>query len=136
MVVNLTWYNAFLQKLPNIYERTLFSIHASLHPKWSKIFILDHDEDQNWTQLLIIIRDSKKSAKISSNNSNRQNADSLTIMNLATLPMRGLTSSVRNAVADLYSDRDPMMGEVNVEVGEILGMEGQELRLELANGGL
>ena len=38
-------------------------------------------------------------------------------------------------IGSLYKNSDPMMGEVTVEVGERLGLEGQEKKLELEQGG-
>ena len=36
---------------------------------------------------------------------------------------------------DLCKSNDPVMGEVNVEVGEILRVKGQEMKLDLEHGG-
>lgn len=41
----------------------------------------------------------------------------------------------RNNNDDLYKSNDPIMGDVNVEVGEILRVKGQEMKLDLEHGG-
>lgn len=94
-------------------------LHNNLNPTWAAIFIIEHDEDQAWTPLKITIYDSRSSAPKSST----QNSDSL------TMKMQHL------AIPQLYKSSDPMMGQVNVEVGGILGMEGQEVKLDLGEGG-
>jgi len=98
-------------------------VYNNLNPNWTTIFIVEHDEGQAWTPLKIALYDSQsfagKSSKI-----NRQNfSDSMAIPNN---PLQ---------TPSLYKSTDPMMGQVNVEVGGILGMEGQESKLELDEGG-
>ncbi|KAL9189791.1 hypothetical protein ACHAXT_009466 [Thalassiosira profunda] len=101
----------------------------NLSPQWTTIFYVDHDADRAWTPLKIAIYDSRKSAE-KRMNPNRRRSDSVRSTELAALPVPrtfGLPS--------LYNTGDPPMGEINLEVGEVLQMEGQEAKLELDTGG-
>ena len=90
-------------------------IYNNLSPKWTTIFIVEHSTTKSWTPLRITIHDSrsKKSSDV------------------------GRHRSITNGSHDItvYKSSDPVMGEVNVEVGEILRSEGQEVRLDLESGG-
>ena len=89
-------------------------IYNCLSPKWTTIFIVEHSTTKSWTPLKITIHDSK--SKYNNSHAIIGKGDG------------GHDSTV-------YRSSDPIMGEVNVEVGEILSMEGQEARLELEPGG-
>ena len=119
----------------------LYSMYNDLNPRWAKIFIVEHDEDRAWTPLKITIYDSRaaaatassKSSSSSSSGSDKENDSRLIVGSIA------MTTTERNnilGVSSLRKSSDPTMGEVNVEVGEILGTEGQELKLDLEQGGL
>jgi len=96
-------------------------IRHNLSPKWTSVFILDHDEKQAWTPLKITIYDSRASASIK--NPRVQRTDST------------ISPYDEEPVPILCNDSDPTMGEVNVEVGDILGREGQEAKFQLEHGG-
>ena len=106
-------------------------IHHNLSPKWTTIFLLEHNTTNDWTPLKITIHDSKKSS-YTKTNEERQSVDGGGggggLFMLSNLTMQ------RND-EDLYKSNDPVMGEVNVEVGEILRVKGQEMKLDLEHGG-
>jgi hypothetical protein len=93
--------------------------HNTLSPTWSTILTVDYDEDQKWTPLRIAIYDSRDYL----HNVNRMGANTDSV---------GRTRVVEGAVC---SGRDGKMGEVDLEVGEILGVEGQEREFVLNEGG-
>lgn len=97
-------------------------IRNNLNPNWTKIFLLDHDESQSWTPLRITVYDSRSGGP--DDDGEQPNGKAAQMGNIVT---RSLSLH--------SSNDDQMMGEANVEVGEILGMEGQELTLELEHGG-
>ena len=90
-------------------------IYNCLSPKWTTIFIVEHSTTKSWTPLKITIHDSKSKY----NNSH------------ATSALQNIGKGDGGQDSAVYRSSDPIMGEVNVEVGEILRMEGQEARLEL-----
>ena len=104
-------------------------IHHNLSPKWTTIFLLEHDTTNAWTPLKITIHDSKKSS-YTKTNEERQSVDG----GGGGLFMLTNFTMERND-EDLYKSNDPVMGEVNVEVGEILRVKGQEMKLDLEHGG-
>ena len=105
-------------------------IHHNLSPKWTTIFLLEHDTTNAWTPLKITIHDSKKSS-YTKTNEERQSVDGGGGGGLFMLT--NFTMERNNE--DLYKSNDPVMGEVNVEVGEILRVKGQEMKLDLEHGG-
>lgn len=96
-------------------------IHGNLSPEWTEIFILDHSESDNWTQLKVSIFDCRRSVK-----DEGSHAGGATVM---ATSLRVLPSFVGS------SSHDPVMGEANIEVGEVLGMQGQQQECELDQGG-
>lgn len=83
-------------------------IPHNLNPEWTKIFILDHDENRSWTPLKISLRDCRGYAHSADDGNCRE---------------------------DGYKSSDPTMGEADVEAGAILRMEEQEQKVELTHGG-
>jgi len=116
------------------------SIPHNLNPQWTQIFTLEHDTTQSWTPLKVNLydcRDVESAMKIqmesnvtANNNNNNNNS------HIIDLSMRRMSQIIKTNAPDiLYSDIDPGMGEANVEVGEILKMEMQEIKVELTTGG-
>lgn len=105
-------------------------VRDNLSPKWTTIFIVDHDEDQAWTPLKIAVYDSRSSAEKRVENANRT-----TTTNTASIGGIMPFSVTSRTLPSLYKSSDPTMGEVSVEVGEVLRSEGQEAKLELEHGG-
>jgi len=69
-------------------------------------------------------------------NSNSNSANDNNNSHNIDLSMRRMSQIIKTNAPDiLYSNSDPRMGEVNVEVGEILGMEMQEMKVDLDTGG-
>ncbi|KAL3787226.1 hypothetical protein HJC23_004267 [Cyclotella cryptica] len=91
--------------------------HNTLSPRWATIFTVEYDEIQQWTPLRITIRDSREHRF----RRMRTNNDSSDVARV-----------VHSAVS---SSHDGKMGEVDVEVGEILNMDGQERKCLLNEGG-
>lgn len=89
----------------------------TLSPRWATIFTVEYDEAREWTPLRITIRDSREYR----HHKMRTNNDSLNVRHL-----------LKSAFS---SSQDGRMGEVDVEVGEILSMDGQELKCVLNEGG-
>ncbi len=85
------------------------------------IFTLEHDESNGWTPLRITIHDGiaenllHHSKENISRNGGQPNA-------VLPLPSRSAKEGTK-------------MGEVDIEVGEILKMEGQEKKIDLNEGG-
>lgn len=98
-------------------------IHSNLCPVWATALVVDHDEDRNWTQLRITLYDCRKSEI----NEGSHAGDTASLL---AKPERMLKS-----VIGLTKGEDPSMGEVNVEVGGILGSEAQEEEHDLDRGG-
>jgi hypothetical protein len=105
---------------PIVQHTHMNRIYNCLSPKWTTIFIVEHSTTKSWTPLKITIHDSKSKY-------NNSHATKNALQNIGKGD-GGHDSTV-------YRSSDPIMGEVNVEVGEILCKEGQEARLELEPGG-
>lgn len=96
-------------------------IHGNLSPEWTEIFIIDHSESDNWTQLKVSIFDCRRSVKDEGSHAGGATA---------------MATSIRVLPSFVGSSRhDPVMGEANIEVGDILEMEGQQQECELDQGG-
>lgn len=98
-------------------------ILGNLDPHWTQIFTIEHDESKSWTPLRVTIFDCRTPPSFLSSAHAHEGSDSLLSDSIPRLPSLGHASS------------DPMMGEVDVEVGEILDVDGQEVKLELNEGG-
>jgi len=94
-------------------------IHADLSPQWTNIFFLEHNESQSWTPIKITLHDCRASR--SDDNTDTNN--------------RGSRMSFAGAVKYPYAASDPTMGVAEAEAGEVLKREGQEVRVELEQGG-
>eukprot|EP00581_Thalassiosira_minuscula_P006413 CAMPEP_0183736014 /NCGR_PEP_ID=MMETSP0737-20130205/48241_1 /TAXON_ID=385413 /ORGANISM="Thalassiosira miniscula, Strain CCMP1093" /LENGTH=337 /DNA_ID=CAMNT_0025969913 /DNA_START=32 /DNA_END=1045 /DNA_ORIENTATION=+ len=114
-------------------------LYNNLNPSWTKIFTLDHDTSQSWTPLRITLHDSRTEPPPNQHASvyHRQ---------LSSSGVIGVDLIARGAIQTMKSVRlpkslrgevnsDPIMGKVDVEVGDILKMDGQELKVELEQGG-
>jgi len=111
-------------------QSLFYRVYNNLSPKWTKIFILEHDEQQSWTPLQIKIHDSRSSHNVI--NEQRTSVDGhINQTNASLMGGAGLFGGGR----ELYKSSDPVMGEVNIEVSEILKKEGQEIKLDLQHGG-
>ena len=53
----------FLGSLLNELASSSVRIHGNLSPEWAEIFIIDHSESDNWTQLKVSIFDCRRSVK-------------------------------------------------------------------------
>lgn len=99
---------------------------GNLDPQWTHIFAIEHDESQSWTPLRITIFDCRHPPPPPASAHAHEGHASASVI-AQFLPR--LPSSLGPASSD------PMMGEVDVEVAEILSMAGQEVKLDLKQGG-
>ncbi|KAL7465132.1 hypothetical protein ACHAXS_005452 [Conticribra weissflogii] len=96
-------------------------IKNNLNPRWMTIFTLEHDESNGWTPLRITVHDgiAENLLHHSKENISRNGAQPNAVL---PLPSRSVKEGTK-------------MGEVDIEVGEILKMEGQEKKIDLNEGG-
>lgn len=114
-------------------------LHSNLNPQFATSFIVDHDETQGWTHLRITIYDYRQS--IRDRGSNEQSSSSLNLLRGTGLPPLHIQNNHRddnanNNISSHCSDNDPKMGEVDIEIGNILQQSdnGQETEIKLQQG--
>jgi len=122
-----------------------------LSPNFATSIIVNHDESVGWTHLRITIRDCQKY-----NNSSKKKSQSQRINvrhyhrplhHFATAAVDGVGAGLNtildygnnknnnNDDEDYRSDSDPIMGQVDIELGNILQCKGQEQEIQLSEGG-
>lgn len=99
-------------------------IHNNLSPVWSTIFTLDHNENTAWTPLRISIHDSRGTVESSPHGNGRMKNS-----NESSVLPRVVSQAI--PLGD-----DGKMGEIDLEVGDVLSMEGGcEREFKLNEGG-
>lgn len=111
----------YLTNHSNAYILEKISITNDLSPRWMTIFTLEHDESKNWTPLRITIHDgiAENALHRSTENIPRNGSQPTTVLPMSSRSGREGTK----------------MGEVDVEVGGVLKMDGQETKIALNEGG-
>jgi hypothetical protein len=120
-------------------------LHSNLNPQFATSFIVDHDETQGWTHLRISMYDCRQSIRNRGSNE-QQSSSSLNLLRGTGLPPlhiqnhhRGGDDGGINNVNSYCSDTDPKMGEVDIEIGNILQQQsnnnGQETEIKLQQQG-
>ena len=117
--------------------------HATLSPNFATSFILNHDEDQGWTHLRITIRDCRKSVK--GNGEGGLSQRSRAAGSHRRIPLQNYIIGHSNFNEQHHDDShneeycnddlDPIMGEVDIEIGDVLRCQGQEKELTLSRNG-
>jgi hypothetical protein len=99
-------------------------IHNTLSPVWSTIFSLEHDTNTAWTPLRISIHDSRSTVESSPHGNGRmKNSNESSVLPRAVVPATPMGD-------------DGKMGEIDLEVGDVLSMEGGcEREFKLNEGG-
>jgi hypothetical protein len=88
--------------------------YSNLDPHFSTSIIVNHDESsRGWTHLRVTIYDCRKSRICDDNDHNNDND---------------------NGDDPRDSDTDPMMGEVDIEIGDIFRSKGQEKEIKMNEG--
>jgi hypothetical protein len=131
-----------------------------LNPNFATSIIVNHDESVGWTQLRITIRDCRRSSARTKTNDNEEESQRTAVghrqyyhrplHHLATAAVDGVGAGLttildygnnhnyndNNDDEDLRNDAtDPKMGQVDIEIGEILTCQGQEKEIDLIEGG-
>jgi len=120
-------------------------IHANTFPHFTQSVIIEYDEEVAWTHLKITIRDCRALRSIIGRGGQRRRRSrddgEEEQQRIARKPFFGL-GGIHNNTDDhddnsnYCSDNDPIMGEVDVEVGELLKSDnGKEQKFELSTGG-
>lgn len=109
--------------------------HGNTSPHFTRSLILEHDEEEAWTHLKITIRDCRRSKRNvdGGNSEDSQRFVRRPLLGLGALGIMNFNHDGDND--DICSDSDPIMGEVEVEIGALLRSEGQETQIELIEGG-
>jgi len=121
-------------------------IHANTSPHFTKSIIIEYDEEVAWTHLKITIRDCRALRSIIGRGGQRRikscrEDGEEEQQRVARKPFFGLgginnNTDDHNDDSNYCSDNDPIMGEVDVEVGELLKSDnGKEQTFELSTGG-
>jgi hypothetical protein len=116
-------------------------LHSNLNPQFATSFIVDHDETQGWTHLRFTIYDCRQSIRNRGSNEQQQSS-SLNLLKGTGLPPLHIQNHRGGGINDINSycsDNDPKMGEVDIEIGNILQQQssnnGQETEIKLQQQG-